>query len=102
MKSLIRTKYLSYHPSAKRIMDALSDYREEVEVALKRFRDLDFGIADKKDLNDNTMALAEESGMLVGRYKTDLGYTDIIHNLDFGKTIVLFIYSPPKCSHFGF
>ena len=103
MKPLIRTKFLVLHQTAKALYNSSNLYRDEVEDALKRFRNLDFGDVSNQDLNDNTDTLANESGMLVGRYKTAFGgFTNVIHNMDFGKTIVTLVLVPVKCSHFGF
>lgn len=99
---MLRTKYLTYHESARGLVKHSSTYRNEVENALERFHNLDFGLISKEDLIDNTETLASENGMLVGRYETIFGgYTNIIHNINFGKTIVTFVHVPVKCSYFG-
>lgn len=98
----LRTKYLTYHGAARELFESSALYREEVGDALERFRYLDFGSVGD-ELIDNTETIANETGMLIGSYKSVLGgYTNIIHNMDFGKTIITFVHKPVKCSHYGF
>lgn len=99
----LRTKYLTYHGAARELFESSALYREEAGDALERFRNLDFGSVGVNELIDNTETIANETGMLIGSYKSVLGgYTNIIHNMDFGKTIITFVHVVVKCSHFGF